>query len=109
MDPPPLPIRKTSRVVTVGFWVLWAINAIIAGIVLFFFFWGLEDGTVSSFNILVWLAMVAAVSAAVAGSLWLRAIGKAVIAIPFLLILAIPGVLLGLFFLVLIIANPRWN
>lgn len=29
-------------------WLLWSINAVVAAIVLFFFFWGLMDGSVSS-------------------------------------------------------------
>lgn len=109
MEPPPLPQIAANRPAIIGFWILWSINAIIAAIVFYFFLWGLSDGTVSSFNIAIWLLLVGAVAAAVLGSLWLRAIGKTIIAIPLLLLLAVPGVLLGLFFLVLILAHPRWN
>jgi hypothetical protein len=95
--------------VKVWFWLLWSIDAIVAAVVLYFFVWGLSDGTVSSFNILIWFALVGAVAAVVGGSLWLRAAGRPTIGIGILLILAFPSLLLGFFFLVLIIAHPRWN
>ena len=75
----------------------------------FFFLWGLSDGTVSSFNILLWLAILGGVSAVLVGGTWLRARGLARLANGVLLVLAIPAALFALFFLVLIIAQPRWN
>lgn len=64
------------------FWIPWAIDALIAALAVFFFPWGLADGSVSTFNIGLWML---------------------------LLVLAVPGVLVGLFFLILIVGNPRWN
>jgi ABC-type Fe3+ transport system permease subunit len=91
------------------FWIVWGIDAIIAGIALFFFVWGLSDGTVSSFNIGIWMALLAGIAIVVGGGLWLRSKGRSAAAMALLLILAIPGVLVGLFFLTLLIAHPRWN
>ncbi len=91
------------------FWVLWSIDAIIASIVLYFFFLGLADGSVSMFNIGLWIAILAALAGVIGGSLWLRSAGRKAPATIVLLILAVPGILFALFFLVLIISNPRWN
>lgn len=93
----------------ISFWVLWSINAIIAAIVLYFFFVGVADGTVSSFNILLWMVLLAVVAAEVGGSVWLRSLGQSALAIGLLLLLAIPGVLVGLLFLVLLISKPSFH
>jgi hypothetical protein len=91
------------------FWVPWAIDAVVAAVVLAFFFWGLADGTVSSFNAGIWTVLLAAVSAVVGGSLWLKSTGRRGLAIVLALVLAVPGALMGLFFLALVVAHPRWN
>ena len=91
------------------FWIPWAIDVVIAAIVVFFFLWGLADGSVSTFNIGLWILMLGGVTVVVAGSLWLRSIGRSGLGTALLLALAIPGVLVGLFFLILIVGNPRWN
>lgn len=91
------------------FWIPWAIDAVIAAIAVFFFLWGLADGSVSSFNSGLWTLLLGGLAAVVGGSLWLKSIGRAGLGTALLLALAIPGVLVGLFFLILIVANPRWN
>ena len=91
------------------FWLPWTIDAVVAGIALFFFFWGLADGTVSSFNAGIWTVLLAALAVVVGGSLWLKVTGRRALGITLALVLAVPGLLVGLFFLALIIANPRWN
>ena len=92
-----------------GFRILWGFNALIAAIFLFFFFWGLADGRVSSFNIVLWLGVLAALAAILGGSLALRAKGHTRPAVGLLLILALPGILGVLFFLAVVILHPRWN
>jgi hypothetical protein len=91
------------------FWFLWGIDAVIATVVLCFFFVGLADGSVSMFNIGLWIAILAPLSAVVGGSLWLRSAGRKGPATIVLLILAVPGILFALFFIVLLVTNPRWN
>lgn len=91
------------------FWIPWAIDAVIALIALYFFFIGLADGSVSSFNIGLWLLVLLGLAIVVGGGLWLRSAGRSGLAMVLLLILAVPGVLVGLFFVVLLIAAPRWN
>jgi hypothetical protein len=91
------------------FWFLWAIDAVIAAVALYFFFSLAAGGRVGSFNILPWLAILAALAAVVGGSVWLRSIGQQVVAIVLLLGLAIPVALLGLFFLLLLILHPNFH
>jgi hypothetical protein len=91
------------------FWFLWGIDALIAAVILYFFFVGLADGSVSMFNIGIWIAILAALSAVIGGSLWLRTAGRRGPATVVLLILAVPGILFALFFIILLITNPRWN
>lgn len=91
------------------FWVLWGIDAVIALVVVCFFVIGLADGSVSSFNIALWLAILGTLGGILWGSHALRAAGRTKPAVSLLMVLAIPGVLAGLLFLMLIILNPRWN
>jgi hypothetical protein len=92
-----------------AFRILWWFDAVIAAIFVFFFFWGLADGTVSAFNIVLWLGILAGLAGIVGGSRWLRAKGRARAAVGILLILAIPGMLGVLYFLAVVILHPRWN
>jgi len=91
------------------FWFPWAIDVVIAIIVLYFFLVGLADGSVSSFNIGLWLLILLGLGSILGGSLWLKTAGHPTLAMVLLLILAIPGLLYGLFLLALVIAAPRWN
>ena len=91
------------------YYILLTINAVALGVILFFFMWGLSDGTVSSFNGLLWLAMLAIPSATLLGG-WVqwgkgnRAFALALLALP-----SMPALLFGLFFLVLILAHPDFK
>lgn len=46
--------------VRVIFWTLWSVNAATAAIVVYFFLAGAADGSVSSYNIGLWLGILAA-------------------------------------------------
>lgn len=91
------------------FWILWGFDGLIALVVLYFFIVGLMDGSVSSFNMGLWAAVLAALAAIMGGSLLLRSAGHPVIAAILLAIMALPGFLTGLFFLLMILLKPRWN
>lgn len=91
------------------FWILWGIDAVLSLVVLYFFFVGLADGSVSSFNMGVWLLILMGVGAVMLGSLWLKSNQYLIVAKIVLSILALPGVLYGLFMLIIIITKPRWN
>jgi hypothetical protein len=88
---------------------LLGIDLLVALVVVYFFVIGLADGSVSSFNMSLWLGLLAAVAAAVGGGWLLNANGRRGAAIAALSILAVPGILYGLFVLLIVIAQPRWN
>jgi hypothetical protein len=79
-----------------------------SGGVLFLFFVGCRRQG-RGFNILPWLAILAALAAVVGGSVWLRSAGQHAVAIVLLLLLAIPGALFALFFLLLLILHPNFH
>jgi hypothetical protein len=91
------------------FWFPWSIDAAIAAIALYFFFSLASGGRVGSFNILPWMAILAVLAAVVRGSVWLRSAGQHALAIVVLLLLAIPGALFALFFLLLVILHPNFH
>ena len=91
------------------FWNLWGLDAVIALVFVSFFFIGLADGSVSSFNIPLWLVILFTLGGILWGSHALQAAGRTSLATRLLMILAIPGVLVGLLFLAALIHQPRWN
>ena len=91
------------------FWLLFGIDALVALVVAYFFFVGLADGSVSSFNMTLWLALIGGVAGVLGGGWMLRAMGRPRAANGVLALLAVPGFLFGLFILLLIIVQPRWN
>ena len=91
------------------FWVLWIFDALLACIPAYFFLVGLKDGSVSSFNISLWLAVLLVVAGVLVGGLLFRSRGHSTAALLVLAILAVPGALGALFFLWTMISNPRWN
>ena len=88
---------------------LLGIDLLVALGIAYFFVIGLADGSVSSFNMSLWLGLLAAVATAVGGGRLLNANGRRGAAVAVLSILAVPGVLYGLFVLLIVIAQPRWN
>lgn len=91
------------------FWILWGIDALVALVAIYFFIVGLGDGSVSSFNGLLWLGILAGLAAVMGGSWMLKASGQLKSAKILLSVVAVPAVLFFLFFLLLILSKPRWN
>lgn len=91
------------------FWILWAIDAIATAIILYFFVEGLGDGSITSRNGSMWALLVLLPIALLIGSYILKMRNNIVAAKWVLSILVIPAILYFLFFLFIIIANPRWN
>lgn len=91
------------------FRVLWGFDAAIALVFLYFFFIGLADGTVSTANGGLWFMLLAALGAVLSGGYWLHTHQQQGWATALLCVLALPGLLAGLFFLFVLITNPRWN
>ena len=89
--------------------ILLAVDAAIAAILLYFFVTGIEDGSVSSFNILPWLGTLGGIALIIGGAFALRAKGQKAVANLILAVPAVPGLLFGLFILLAVILQPRWN
>ena len=91
------------------FWTLWGIDALVAAILIVFFVIGLADGSVSSFNIRLWLALLGAGAALLCGTPLLHGAGRASLAQTLLGIVAVPAVATGLLLLAALVLKPRWN
>ncbi|MCX7313562.1 MAG: osmoprotectant transporter permease [Alphaproteobacteria bacterium] len=85
------------------------IDAIALLIALYFFGVGLGDGSVSSFNMGLWVMLLGGLIAIVGGGLGLNAKGQRGLALGLLAVLAVPALLAGLFMLLILILQPRWN
>jgi hypothetical protein len=88
---------------------LMAANLLVAAVVVAFFLWGVADGTVSSFNILLWLAMLAGVTALPWTGWTLRQRGRVGAASVVLLVLAVPAVLALCAIAVMVVSPPDWR
>jgi hypothetical protein len=93
---------------TMLFRILFAIDLVIAAIALFFFFWGLSDGTVF-YAFGLWAGLLAGIAAVLIGGYFLHAQGQRILAYILLLVLALPGLVYGLFILLVIVAQPNWR
>jgi hypothetical protein len=91
------------------FWILWAIDALVASVFVYFFMIGMGDGTVSSVNIVLWIMVLAILGAVLGGSLFLRAKKLGWVALGVLGLIAVPALGLALMFGMMMIFNPRWN
>jgi hypothetical protein len=90
--------------------ILLGIDLLAAAVLVFFFLWGVADGSVSDFNIGIWLAILLGVGAVLGGGIALRGRGWTVAANLLLLLLALPASLYGLFILLLVLGSGgRWN
>ncbi|MCW5692022.1 MAG: hypothetical protein KIT48_06630 [Pseudolabrys sp.] len=94
---------------TVFIRTLIGIDALAALVVIYFFFVGLADGSVSSFNGGLWFALLAAVAVILGGGWALQASGRRGLATALLLVLAVPAVVYALFIALILITQPRWN
>jgi len=93
----------------IAYRIFLAVDAIALLIAGYFFFIGIGDGSVSSFNITLWLGLLAGMVAIVGAGYRFHTNGQTRAAAGVLGILAIPTILAGLFVLSLLIAQPRWN
>ena len=85
------------------------VAALTAAVVVVFFVIGIADGSVSSFNIVLWLGILAATAAILLLGRYLHSRGRPGLASAVLAILAVPGLLYGLFLLLVVVTQPRWN
>ena len=93
----------------VKFWLPCTVVLLMAAAAFAFFLIGIADGSVSSFNFGLWLAILTVAAGIPAGAFWLRASGHTTAAAVLLWIAATPGLLAVVFFLTVILSGERWN
>lgn len=91
------------------FRIVWGIDVIVALVALAFFVWGMNDGSVSSFNILLWAGILAALGVVVFGSRALNLRGHRALAGLLAAVPAVPALLYGLLLLAMTFGGVRWN
>ena len=89
--------------------MLWGVDVVAALVALAFFVIGIDDGTVSSFNMMLWVALLAGLAVIVFGSNALQARGQRGLAFILAAVLAVPVLLACLFFALLLVSGVRWN
>ena len=91
------------------FGMLFAINVAAALVALAFFIIGLGDGTVTSFNILIWAAMLGVLFSMPWAAWLVRLRGRQRLGMLLLLPVALPAVLGGVMILVMIVSPLNWR
>ena len=91
------------------FRILWAIDIVVALVAIGFFVWGLGDGSVSSFNIALWVGIFAALAIVVIGSRALNLKGQRVLATLLAALPAIPAVGYAVLVVAMLVSGARWN
>ena len=91
------------------FWILWFFTAIMSLVPVYFFFVGLKDGSITSRNLSLWLLILVIIAGVLIGSCWLKDHARLGMANGLLIIAAIPGVLVLLYFIVVLTGKAKWN
>ena len=91
------------------FLVLLVCSALTTLVALGFFLVGLADGSVSEFNIVLWIALLGMLSLSVFGGWLLFRRSRWVLALLVLSLSALPGLLAALFLGMLSLSNPHWQ
>ena len=91
------------------FRILWGVDVVAALMALAFFAIGIEDGTVSSFNIMLWIALLGGLAVVVFGSNALHVKGQHGLAFIVAAVLAVPALFACLFIAFLLVSGVRWN
>lgn len=84
-------------------------SAVATLVLLAFFLIGLADGSITSFNLSLWLLLLAIAGASLLGGNALRSRQRFLAATAALAVTAVPGLLAGLFLLLVLLLRPRWN
>ena len=91
------------------FRIVWAIDIAVTLIFVAFFFVGVNDGSVSSFNIVLWAVILAGLAVSVFGANALARQGRTVLATLLAAVPALPAVLFGLLLVIGWATGARWN
>lgn len=91
------------------FKIMWGVDAVASLIMLYFFFIGLGDNTVSGKNIGIWLIPLGIIAVVMPGSIWLSTHQYKIAAHLLLLVIFIPVLLFLAYMLIAISYKGRWN
>ncbi|MFT3909765.1 MAG: hypothetical protein QM737_10100 [Ferruginibacter sp.] len=91
-----------------AFKILWGIDALACIVVLYFFFIGLADGSVSSKNMGLWMTIFLVLAVVMFGSILLRPHYPSMAA-SLVGLLSIPVIGYGLFILIAVFGKGKWN
>ena len=91
------------------FGILFAINIIGALVALTFFIVGLSDGTVTTFNILIWAGMLGVMFSMPFAAWAMRMRGRERLGMLMLLPVALPALAAGALTLAMIVNPPNWR
>jgi hypothetical protein len=91
------------------FRTFFAVDVVASAVIVYFFFVGLGDGSVSSFNAGLWAAILVGVAAILLGGWRLSAADRRGAATALLAVMALPALAFGLFVLLLVVTQPNWN
>lgn len=88
---------------------LFAFALLVAATILYFFLWGVGDGTVSADNAGLWLILLVPAIGIPWGAAVLASSGRRVLAGVLLGLLAAPGALALLLLMLVMFSGARWN
>jgi hypothetical protein len=91
------------------FWLPWGIAAAVTIVAVYYFFAGLVSGSVSSFNMGLWIAILLGTTGITACSLILKKAGRPGWGAVLALVLALPGLVAVLFLLLMVVTQPSWT
>ena len=91
------------------FRLLWMFDALVAAVFVFFFFAGLSAGTVTSFNLALWLGTLGFFAAVLTGSWILRVRKLTWLGIIVLVVPAVPALAYLALILCFLIFQPDWR
>ena len=91
------------------FRVTFVCSALTSLVTVAFFVIGIADGSVSSFNLALWLGLLAVVGASLALGYALYARAKVALAVVALSVTAVPGALAALFLAIVLLTESPWN
>ena len=101
--------KQLKQLLMLLFKILWGIDSLASAIIIYFFFVGLADGTVSPFNLGLWLAILLVIGGVMLGSIWLKSHQHPALSTIVLCIIAVPALLFGAFMLIAIFSGNKWN
>lgn len=91
------------------FWILWIFTALMSLVPIYFFFIGLADGSITSRNVGLWSIILIIIAFVLFGTLWLKGHEHLPLAKVILILAAIPGIFVLLYFLIVFTSKARWN